>query len=76
VDVDGAAKLFLLNLLAYKSATSAQLGTDLSRSIRDLLAVKACPRAGCTDTCSSMLRATKKLLLAVGGAALSQPLQL
>jgi hypothetical protein len=76
VDVDGAAKLFLLNLFAYKSATSAQLGTDLSRLTRDLLTVKARPRAGCTDNCSNVLRAIKKLLLAVGGADLLQLLHL
>ena len=76
VDLDDDAKLFLLNLFAYKSATSSQLGTDLSRSTRVLLAVKARPKAGCTDNCSNLLRAIKKLLLTLGGDDLLQLLQM
>jgi hypothetical protein len=40
-----------------------------------LLAMKARPREGCTDNCSNLLRAFKKLLLTLGGDDLLQQQQ-
>jgi hypothetical protein len=68
--------LELLNLFAYKSATTKAILADFERASGAVLGVKAKLRRGSTDNCRNLVKAIEQFVLAVDNGELVRLLQL